>query len=339
MPKPFTRGCYKWAYLKKEIAAKDDAVGKPKCAVLRSFQMNQEQIAKDTNVAVGSIIQKKWQAFGKLFWAIFIPLLLTVLGQYILKHITATKDLEFKILHSKLSDYLPQNLDEVAQISLDKKLYSDLHIYSIQFWNRTDADVGRMRIRIVPKGEAVTAVHKLLLRTPAYDPDWIKWAFPGDLNRWDIIADFTRINWEPAANYSVRLFTANELKDGFDISTNEPGIRFEPFAIEREHWWLFGLDGIIYALIFWTIVGVVFYGMVRLTRYLNKKIIDNYIDIVALTVNKNYPELSRETRIKMLLVAAYAYSYSIDFAIWRKKNVKALVLPKETDGAKPPTLD
>lgn len=299
--------------------------------------MNQQKIANETTSTVAGTLAKQGKLLRKIFWAVLVPLLVTVVAQFILTHITATKHLEYKVTHDKLSDYLPQNLDAVAQISIDKKLYPDLHIYTLEFWNRTSADIGRMRIRVVPdKAEAAVAVHKVLLRTSIYEADWIRWVYPNDLNKWDMIVDFTHVNWEPAANYTIRLFLPDEVKNGFSISTNEPGIRFEPFSIEKEHWWLFGLDSFVSFLTFWCGLGLVVYGMAKLVAYLNKKIVSNYIDIVALTVQKNYPDMSDDIKTKMLLVAAHAYAYSLEFALWRKKCVRALNLPKEESGEKPP---
>ncbi len=298
--------------------------------------METQHLANIVDAAAKLAISKRAAILNKIFWAILVPLILALLAQAILRHVGANRFLEYKISHTELHDYLPQNLDAISKISVDGRLYSDLHIYTIRFWNRTAEDIGKIGVRIFIEGGNPKAVHKVLLRSSIYDPAWIQWVTT-DNSSWDFVVDVTPVNWTDEPNYSIRLFVADEIKAPFEIVSNQAGIRFMKFADERQHWWLFGWDAIFYALGFWCAFGLMIYAMTKLSKYLMRKTVMNYIDMVVLTIEKNFPNLSRDERARMLVLSAYTFQYSVEKSLFRKKFVKGLDLPREdhTENKKP----
>jgi hypothetical protein len=292
-----------------------------------------QQIESLRSVSEKGVARHLAKSIAGLFKFVFLPLGLAVLGTYIYNNATATQEIECKVTEGPAVDYLPENINTMATISVKDVAYKDLYFYDIAFWNRSGKNFSDIIIRPTLDGnELLQTVSKLLIYGDDYDTKTAKWTSISDDN-WEASLAILNVNWSSNPNFRLRYFFASKPKGIIRLISNQAGVIFVPYREEVKHWWLFGFDTFFEILRDLFLMVSALLALMWMTKKFCEMLLlkqcRNFAKVAYMSLDKNMPDVEASIRKRAATVAVLAYIHSLENPLIWKKNVKTLDVPAD----------
>ena len=273
-------------------------------------------------------LKKRLKRFLVGTLTLVIGIWVAYITQIVIGNLTSTTEIEYKISRYRLSEWLPQNISEVAPLKLGDYPLKDSEFVTIQLWNRTSSNLDRTAVRIDTNDGNVVPFHKVILYSNSLDRDWVEWANPGDNKILEFSVAFLNKNWSTNPNVSVRFFYVSGAPKEISLKTNKPGINFIKFDEAKSYWWLFGLEGPLIAAGAVLALIIILVVTWKLGDWMTQRQYIGFARVLAKGIAANSHGMAPKDVEKFYWLATRLYIYSTKRVLWKEKNDPELKIPE-----------